>query len=211
MYIAILGATGSIGQRLVQEGLARGHRITAMARHTARLAARPALTLRDTDFKVTEELEVALRGHDAVISAVGPAPGEPASLVVTATRALAAACMRAGIARVMVVGGAGSLSVTPGLELLHTEQFPPAWREIALAHREALEIWRKVKELDWTVVSPAARMDPGARTGQYRTGHNDLLVDAEGQSRISTEDFALALIEELERRAHIRERITFAY
>jgi uncharacterized protein len=211
MNIAILGATGAIGQRLVHEGLERGHCITAIARDTTRLTPRSGLTLRHCDFKLAEQLEAAIRGHDALISAVGPAAGEPASIVTDATRAVAAACMRTGVRRVIVVGGAGSLSVTPGLELLHTESFPPAWREIALAHREALEMWRKVKELDWTVVSPAASIEPGARTGQYRTGHNDLLLDAQGQSRISMEDFALALIEEVEHGAHIGERITFAY
>jgi putative NADH-flavin reductase len=211
MQVAILGATGMIGQRLLEEALRRGHEVTAIARDLARVHAREGLRLRRADFRDPEELEEAIADHEALISAIGPKAGEPASIVVDATRAIAAACMRAGVPRVIVVGGAGSLNVKPGLELMNTEGFPSAWRDIALAHHTALELWRKVKELEWTVVSPAALIEPGERTEQYRTGHNDLLVDAAGQSRISAEDFALAVIDELERAGHSHERITFAY
>jgi putative NADH-flavin reductase len=212
MKIAILGATGAIGQRIVAEGLARGHRITAVARQQAALlSSAPGLVFQAANFRAPAELEAALVGHDAVVSAVGPSAGEPAATVVEASRALAAACMRVSVSRVIVVGGAGTLSVEPGLELLRAESFPPDWRDIALAHREALQLWRKVKELDWTVVTPPAAIAPGARTGHYRTGHDDLLLDAQGRSQISIEDFAVAILDELEHGAHLHERITFAY
>jgi uncharacterized protein len=208
--VAVLGGTGNIGRRLVSEAVERGHRVTALARRTEGLVPE-GVSVRRADLRQAQELEAAIRGEDALISAVGPAPGEPAAIVVDAARAVAAACMRAKVRRVLLIGGAGSLNVKPGLELLLSEGFPASWREIALAHREALEIWRKVKELDWTVISPPALIYPGTRSGRYRTGHNDVLFDSEGQSRISMEDFALATVDELERHAHIHERITFGY
>jgi putative NADH-flavin reductase len=211
MKIAILGATGTVGRRLVQEALERGHEVTALARAAGGLDSRPGLSLRQVDFRCAPELEAAIFGHAALISAIGPAPGEPAHIVVESARAVAAACMRTGVGRVLVVGGAGSLNAEPGLELWRTPDFPAEWREIALAHREALQLWLKVKELDFTVLSPAAQMHPGTRTGRYRIAHNDLLRDASGQSSISTEDFAAAVLDELERGAHIGERITCAY
>jgi uncharacterized protein len=211
MNVAVLGATGNIGRRLVSEALERGHRVTALARHAQSMPPHPGLHARSTDLHDAWELEDALREKDALLSCVGPGAGEPAVVVVDAARAVAAACMRTGLRRVLIIGGAGSLSVKPGLELLNTDTFPEASREIALAHHAALEIWRKVKELDWTVISPPALIFPGLRTGRYRTGHNDLLVDEHGQSRISTEDFASGTLDELEKRAHVHERITFAY
>lgn len=211
MKVAVLGGTGNIGRRLVSEALERGHRVTVLARRTERPLSELGVGVQRADLHQPQELEAGIQGQDALISAVGPGPGEPASIVVDAARAVAAACMRAEVPRVLIVGGAGSLNVKPGLELLLSEGFPPSSREIALAHREALEIWRKVKELDWTVISPPALIYPGARSGRYRTGHNDVLFDAEGQSRISLEDFALAVVDELERHAHGHERITFGY
>jgi hypothetical protein len=211
MRIAILGATGRVGRCVVQEALERGHEVTALARDPARLDAQSGLAQRRVDFRSATELDTAIGGHTALISAVGPGPGEPASVVIEAARAVAAACMRAAVWRVLVVGGAGSLNTEPGLELWRTPGFPPEWREIALAHREALQIWLRVKELDFTVLSPAAQMQPGVRTGRYRIGHNDLLRDSSGQSCISTQDFAVAVLDELEHRAHVGERITCAY
>lgn len=211
MKIAILGATGTVGQRIVKEAVRREHSVTAISRDPSRLMRQERVNTAAVDALDATALEDALHHHDALISAVGPGQGRPASVIVDVSRAIAAACMKSGVRRVLIVNGAGSLSVKPGLELLNTPEFPVSWREIALAHREALELWRKVKELDWTVASPAALMEPGERRGSYRVGHNDLLVDDRGQSRISAEDFALALLDELERGAHVHERITFAY
>ncbi|MFZ5889495.1 MAG: NAD(P)-dependent oxidoreductase [Myxococcota bacterium] len=211
MRIAIVGATGMIGQRILREVVARGHEVTALARNPSRLEPRHELRAASVDATDAEALEAAVRDHDAVVSAVGPGHDGSPGLVVEVTRALAASCTRAGVRRVLVVNGAGSLAVKPGVELLATPEFREDWRPIALAHREALEIWRRVKELDWTVISPAAEIAPGPRTGHYRKGHNDLLTDANGRSHISAEDFAVAVADELQNNAHIRERITFAY
>jgi hypothetical protein len=210
--IAVLGATGNIGQRIVREALERGHRVTAIARDPSPLSELDdQLTTAAADATRANELTPLIAEHAAVISSVGPSRDSDPSVLVDVSRAVAAAAMTAGVRRVLVVGGAGSLSVQPGVELLSTPEFPRAWRGVALAHREALELWRRVKELDWTYVSPAAFIEPGTRTGHYRTGHNDLVVDASGQSRISMEDFALAVIDALEHRTHLHERITFAY
>jgi putative NADH-flavin reductase len=212
MKLAVIGATGTIGQRIVKEALTRGHAITGIARNPSRLAeVGPGIAAVEADATNVEPLEAAIGAHDAVISAVGPNAGSDPSVVLEVSRALAAAAMRAAVRRVVIVGGAGSLSVKPGLELLATPEFPEAWKPVALAHREALELWRRVKELDWTYLSPAAVITPGTRTGRYRVGHDDLLVDAKGESKISTEDFAAAVIDALEHKDHIRERITVAY
>lgn len=209
MKIAVIGATGMIGQRFLSEASARGHALTAIARRPGAVnnAAR-TVALDATD---AAALERAIEGHDAVVSAVGPNGDSSVSVIVDVTRALAAACTRADVRRVIVVNGAGSLAVKPGVELLSTPEFRSDWRPVALAHREALEIWRRVKELDWTVMSPAALIEPGERRGRYRIGHNDLLVDENGKSHISAEDFAASIVEELETRAHLHERITVAY
>nr|PZN22159.1 MAG: 3-beta hydroxysteroid dehydrogenase [Pseudomonadota bacterium] len=185
--------------------------MTGIARHPSRIDTAVRLRPVQADATKADELARAIEGHDAVISAIGPAPGEPASVVLDGTLGIAAACMRANVRRVLVVGGAGSLAVEPGIELLATPEFPAEWKPIALAHREALELWRKVKELDWTYVSPAALIEPGERTGRYRVGHDALLVDARGQSRISAEDYAVGLLDVLEQGSHVHERITLAY
>jgi putative NADH-flavin reductase len=211
MKLAVLGATGTIGRRVVAEALARGHQVTALARDPSALAEAERLKLVECDVTSTDQLGKALLGHQAIVSAVGPNTRSGPSIVVAATRAVAAACMKADVRRVLVVNGAGSLSVKPGLELLHTPDFPAAWRDVALAHREALGMWRRVKELDWTVISPAALVDLGPRTGSYRTGHDELLVDEHGVSRISADDLAIAIIDELDHGGHFYERISFAY
>lgn len=211
MKIAVLGATGMIGRRIVDEALARGHEVTAFARDPSGLAPAERLTFTKGDVSSPVDLAQAISGQQAVVSAIGPNARSGPSVIVAATRTVAAACMKADIKRVLVVNGAGSLSVKPGLELLATPDFPAAWRDVALAHREALGMWRRVKELEWTVVSPAALVEVGPRTGTYRTGHDELLVDEQGVSRISAEDLAVAILDEIDHGGHFYERITFAY
>jgi putative NADH-flavin reductase len=112
--------------------------------------------------------------------------------------------------RLIVVGGAGSLEVSPGVQLVDTPDFPPAYKKLALAHRDALEIIRKAP-FDWTYVSPSAEIDEGSRTGHFRTGANQLLVDSSGRSRISMEDFAVAILDEVEKPKFSRARFTVGY
>jgi putative NADH-flavin reductase len=210
MKIAIIGATGTIGSRIAQEALARGHSVTAVARDPAKVKDGRVKAVRG-DVTDPAGLAQALKGHDAVVSAVGPAHGGGPDLVVTAARALAQALPRAGVKRVIFVGGAGSLEVKPGLQVVDSPGFPEAWKPVALAHRDALNVWRNVKDLDWTYLSPAALIEPGKRTGKYRTGGDQLLTDAKGESRISAEDYAVAVLDELEKPRNVRRRMTVAY
>jgi len=125
--------------------------------------------------------------------------------------ALIAAVQSAGVKRLLVVGGAASLEVAPGKALLDTPDFPPAYRPEATAGLKFLKALRNEKTLDWTFLSPSAEFAPGERTGKFRLGDDRLLVDANGKSHISMEDFAIALVDELEHPKHIRRRFTVGY
>jgi len=149
-----------------------------------------------------------------VVSAYGPPPDKP-ELLLDAVRALIAgvevsAGDVSGAKRLIVVGGAGSLDVAPGVRLVDTPDFPPEWKAIAIAHADALDLLRPSK-LDWTYVSPAAYIHPGERTGKYRVGKDRLLVNEKGQSEISAEDFAIAIADEVENPRHLLERFTAAW
>jgi len=215
MRIALFGAGGIIGRRILDEALRRGHQVTAVVRDPTRFSV-PADRVAVVQGDVVDAASVAaaVRGHDAVISAVGPARTADAlpGMLVDAARALIDGLLRAHVRRLAIVGGAGSLEVAPGLQLMDTPDFPPAWRPVAVAARDALAVYRAAPPgLDWTYVSPAAVIEPGKRTGTYRTGRDQLLTDRLGKSRISAEDFAVALLDEVERPAHVRQRITVAY
>jgi putative NADH-flavin reductase len=148
-----------------------------------------------------------------VISAVGPGHGgrEDAETVVTTTNALIAGLRAAGVARLIVVGGAGSLETAPGVRHVDDPGFPEMYKAIALAHGDALAIYRGVTDLDWTYISPAAVIGPGPRTRVFRIGGEQLLTDSGGKSFISYDDFAVGLVEQLEHPSAIRKRITLAY
>ena len=154
---------------------------------------------------------MALRSRTHPFSAYGPGHDDVAKLV-TVAHVLIAGVTAAGVARLIVVGGAGSLEVAPGLKLVDTPEFPAAWKGLALAAGEALDVFRaEANALEWTYFSPAAFIQPGARTGTFRLGGDQLVTDANGESKISAEDYAIALIDELEQPAHIRQRFTAAY
>lgn len=203
MNVALIGATGRVGSRLLAELLRRGHRVTGIARDTRKVAAQPKLTLKDADANRPEQLAPLLKGHDAVLSAM--------KFATTDAEALIAAVKQSGVRRLMVVGGAGSLEVAPGKLLLDTPDFPAAWMPEAEGGRKFLELLRAERELDWTFLSPSAEFAPGARTGRFRTGGDRLLVDANGRSWISIEDYAIAFINELEHPKHPRQRFTVGY
>ncbi|MGW6978955.1 NAD(P)-dependent oxidoreductase [Streptomyces sp. NPDC054932] len=216
--IALFGATGSIGTRVLHEALRRGHEVTAVVRDPARLpdygSGGAAVVLGD----VLDPVSVAgaAAGHDVVVSAFRPDPGDPGALV-TAARSLIGGVRSLGTdapaPRVVIVGGAGSLR-TPGGPLVWDQAGVPA-PVLALmhAHGDALDFLRTVpvEEVRWTCLSPAAHIGPGERTGTYRLGLDGLVVDDDGRSRISTEDFAVALVDEIERDAHAGRRFTVAH
>lgn len=212
MKIVLFGASGTIGSAIATEALSRGHQVTAVVRDPTRVGlSHEALSLVAGDVLDPSKVVTLVAGHDVVACAVGPRlPEDEPRLVVDAARSLIDGLTRAGVNRLVVVGGAGSLEVAPGVQLVDTPEFPTAWKPIALAHRDALAVYREA-DLDWTYISPAALIRPGNRTGQYRTGTDQLLTDQGGESRISVEDYAVAFLDEIEKKRSVRQRMTVAY
>ena len=209
MNITLFGATGNAGSRILQELLARGHQVTAVIRDPAKIPSQSGVTVRKGDLSKVAQIAEAVRGSEAVVSAYGPGLNSPADLV-GATERLVAGLQQAGVDRLLMVGGAGSLEVAPGVQLIDSGYLPEEWKPIALAHRDALEIL-KSSDRDWTSVCPAAYFEPGQRTGVFRLGKDNLVANEKGESRISMEDFAIALVDELERHAHPRQRFSVGY
>jgi len=204
MKIAILGATGNVGTRLTDEALQRGHLVTALARSAESLPARAGLTTKNIDVNQPAALAQAFAGHDVVISSLKFLNNDP--------RRIIDAVKAAGNAtRLLVVGGAGSLFGAPGVQIVDTPDFPAAYKSEALAGREFLNTLKGEAELDWTFLSPSALLLPGERTGKFRLGQDDLLIDAAGKSSISIEDYAIAMIDEAETPRHTRKRFTVGY
>ncbi len=211
MRVAVFGGRGMIGSRITTELVRRGHTV----RVVDHAGSKPRPIVAGTGSAAAETTNAAsvteaVRGADAVVSAIGPGPGQDPSVLLSSARGLIAGLKRAGVPRLVVVGGAGSLEVRPGVELMDTSEFPAAWKPLAEAHRAALAVYRDEPELEWTVIAPAAQIEPGARSGHYRAGGDQLLTDAHGESRISAEDFAVAVVDELETPHHIRRRFTVA-
>ena len=213
MNVALIGATGFIGGALLEEAVRRGHRVTAVVRDPARLAPRAGVEPVRADATDTAALTEALRGHDAVLSATsGHSAADVYAAYLAGFDSIVAAVRAAGVPRLLLVGGAGSLEVAPGVQVLDTPQFPDQWRPTALGAREALARLRAdASGLDWSVLSPSATIAPGERTGRFRLGTDALLVDANGESRISAQDYAVAMLDELESPKHSRRRFTVGY
>lgn len=207
MKIALFGAGGMIGSRIAQEALARGHEVTAVVRTPGKLAKHGKLKEVTGDASDAASVARVTAGQDAVISAISVADQEG---LLRATEAQIKGVKQSGAPRLLVVGGAGSLEVAPGLQLVDAPNFPAAYKAPALAHREVLKAYRKA-DLDWTYLSPAAVIAPGERTGKFRLGKEQLVADAKGDSKISAEDYAVAMIDEVEKPQHIRQRFTLAY
>lgn len=212
MNIAIIGASGFIGSNLRDEALSRGHTVTALVSRPERLEAKPALTVKKVDVQQTETLADNLKGFDAVLSAFsGHAQEDVAGYFAKGFDSILSAAKQAGVKRLLVVGGAGSLEVAPGKQLIDTPEFPAEYKGTAEGARYALKKLQGQDDVAWTMLSPAALIAPGQRTGQYQLGSNQLLTDANGESRISVEDFAKAMIDELEAPSHQNVRFTLAY
>ena len=201
-HVALIGASGNAGSRILKELSDRGHRVTAIARHPDKVAKLPGVTAVKADVFDKAGLAAALRGHDAAISAVHFTASDP-QILIDAVRA-------AGVKRYFVVGGAGSLEVAPGKLLVDQPDFPEAYKAEATRGGVFLDLLKKVTDIDWTFLSPAAMFVPGTRTGKFRLGKDQLLASAQGSS-ISFEDFAIAMVDELEKPAHTRQRFTIGY
>ncbi|MFD8479808.1 NAD(P)-dependent oxidoreductase [Kitasatospora sp. NPDC059673] len=213
--ITLYGATGTIGSRVLDEALRRGHTVTAVVRDPAKLTvSHPALTVAVGDVLDPASVAEHAKGSAVVVSAVGggDGPGHQA-LIAPSAKSLVAGLRTLGTdtPRLIAVGGAGSLRTPDGKQVWDTEGLPEFLLQIMHAHGDALDFLRTVTDLRWTSLSPAATITPGERTGSYREGLEDLLIGADGESRISTEDYAVALLDEIEHPKHIGERFTVAY
>jgi len=209
MKIALFGATGMIGSRILEELVRRGHTVNAVARHPEKFKPASGVTAVQGDATDAGSVAALAKGADAAVSAYSPPQSEPGRLV-EAVRSLVMGLGEAGVRRLIVVGGAGSLEVAPGLQLVDAPSFPAEWKGIALAHREVLPVLRQA-DLDWTYFSPAALIEPGQRTGNFRLGGTRLVANDRGESKISAEDYAVALVDELEQPRHVRQQFTAAY
>ena len=216
MRLVLFGATGNVGQRVAAEALRRGHEVVGVVRDPAAVKSPdPRVRLVKGDATNADNIAEIVRGADAVVSAISPRPnarGLPAPSLRANARALIKGLRVADVKRVLYVGGASSLEVAPGKALADTPDFPEIYKAEAREGREALAVWRdEAKGLEWTYLSPAAEIAPGERTGKYRTTGDQLLVDAKGRSFITFEDYAVAVLDELERPQHVGQRFGVAY
>lgn len=212
MKIALIGATGFIGSAILKEALARQHQVTALAAHPEKLLAADNLIAQASDVQNVVQLSQQLNGFDAVISAFsGHANGDVLGYYVAGIKNIIQASKEAQVPRLLVVGGAGSLYVAPGLQVIDTPGFPPEYKASAEGARQALNLLLAETTLNWSMLSPSAMIAPGQRTNKFRLGGEQLLSDAEGKSHISVEDYAVAMINELEQPAHTRQRFTVGY
>lgn len=202
MKIAVIGASGRGGSRIVAELVRRGHQVTAIARNPEKIEVQANVTAKKGDL-YDPGLSSLLKGHDAVVSAVHFLQSDPDTLI--------EAVRTSGVKRYFVMGGAGSLEVAPGVKLIDTPEFPAIYKDEAAKGGVFLDRLRQEKDLDWTFLSPPALIDFGERTGTFRLGKDQLLVDGKGDSKISFEDFAVAAVDELETPKHSRQRFTVGY
>ncbi|MDU2064469.1 MAG: NAD(P)-dependent oxidoreductase [Sporomusaceae bacterium] len=208
MKIAVIGANGRVGSRIVSEALSRNHAVTAIVRKAATIT-NPKIQVIERDiFALTIQ---DLQGYDVVVSAFG-APQGPYELHVETAKHLTALLKNQEKPRLIIVGGAGSLLVDDhGTELCATPDFPEAYKPTATAMRDELVFLRSVDDVNWTFLSPSAVFAPGERTGTFRLGKDHLLLAADGNSSISMEDYAIALVDEIEKPQHIKQRFTVGY
>ncbi|MFO4721059.1 NAD(P)-dependent oxidoreductase [Vibrio cholerae] len=212
MKVAILGASGWIGSHLAAEAKMRGHEVVAVVRDPAKVTLKGVAVQQLDILNLESSLKSVLEGVDAVIASIGGRAAGNHEMVAKTAQRLLNELPQAGVARLLWVGGAGSLEVAPGVKLVTVPGFPEEYKGEALAQGEALEVFRASNsDVNWTFVSPAAEIFPGDKQGQYRVGGDQLQTDSEGNSRISVADYAVALIDELEYAEHPHQRIGVAY
>lgn len=217
MNIAIIGASGFVGTALLNEAIQRGHQVTAISRHPENIASDSDLvTPKSVDISNEDTLDETLSGHDAVLTAFHPGRDDPNQYedYINGHKTIQAAVKKAGIDRWLVIGGAGSLYTESGDQLVDTPQFPEEFKEEASAGRDYLDILKEDEDLKWTYLSPAVLMNPSidtGRTGNYRKDTENPVFDENGESKISVEDLAVALLDELENDEFVQQRFTVGY
>jgi uncharacterized protein len=216
MKLVLFGAAGQVAQRIAREALHRGHEVIGVARSAASVRSdNERMIIVEGDASEPSSVSRISQGADAIISALSPRPspsGRPATSLAAAARTLIEGATRARVPRLIVVGGAGSLEVAPGVRLVDAPGFPDEYKAESLEQADALAVYRTAAgDLDWTYISPAAEIGPGTRTGHYRTGDDALLTDDKGKSFISYEDYAKAVLDEIEHPTHRRARMAVAY
>ncbi len=251
MKIVLVGATGFIGSRILAEAVERGHSVTALCRHPAKVLKHANVDARFTDVVDTESLQLLFSGHDAIVHSYAPPfdekvraeadkyvtkltaegrpvmeafatyrPADPVAHQADVQRRIAAqtqgtqsiigAARSAGTKRIVAVGGAGTLLVD-GVRAMDRPEFPVAFEGGAKSTAVVKELLRECPDLEWTVLCPPMMIRPGERTGKFRLGLDDLIQAADGSSRISAEDYAVAFVDELEKPKHLRRRFTVGY
>lgn len=203
MKIAIAGASGRAGSEITKELSRRGHAVTAIARNPEKIAVLPNVTPAKGDVLDRSGLAKLWVGHDVAVSSVHFLASDALKLI--------GAAKDSKVGRYLVVGGAGSLEVAPGVKLVTTPGFPVQYKAEAEAGSAFLDLLRQEKELNWTFISPSALFIEGERTGKFRLGTDQLLADANGKSWITFADYAIALADEIERPAHVKQRFTVGY
>ncbi len=212
MKIALIGASGFVGSAILKEAAARGHSVTAIARNPDKVAQSKGIAAVKADVTDAGKLAGLLKGHDVAVSAFNGGWGDPDIYAkhLAGSKAIAETAKQAGV-RLIVVGGAGSLLAPDGSQIVDSPQFPAEWKEGARAARDALAALRQETWKDWAFVSPAAHLAPGERTGKFRLGLDHPVLDDKGESHISVEDLAVAIIDEAESPKHTGRRFTLGY
>ncbi len=216
MKIALIGATGYVGTAILDEALNRGHEVMAVTRNPEKIANQTNLSIEKGDIYNERELSQLIEGADVVISAFNGFYKDQSNVQsyqkqLQGTRSIINAVKLSQVNRLLMVGGAGSLEVAPGVLLVSTPNFPAEWKDMALSMTEVLSILKDESSLNWTLLSPAAKLLPGSRTGRFRLGKDELLINEAGESIISIQDYAVAMIDEMEQAEHLRMRFTVAY
>jgi len=210
MKVALYGATGAAGSRILKELVSRGHHVTAVVRDAAKLPqSGPNVRVKQGDLSDPKSITAAVGDVEAVISAYGPPKNDLEAIEGVTERQVEALKGKTGV-RLIVVGGAGGLNIAPGLTLVDSEYMPEPYKPIARAHVKAFNVL-KASTIDWTYFAPAAFFEPGQRTGEFRLGKDELISNTQQESRISMEDYAVALVDELEKPRHRRQRFSIGY
>ena len=213
--VLLIGATGFVGSAVLNELLERGHKVTAVVRNTAKLPQNELLTAVEQDVSDVEAIAKLAEGKDAVISAYNPGWMNPEieKLITENYPKILEAAKKSGVERLIIVGGAGTLFCAPGLRVVDSGVIPAEIMDgVRPLGNFYLNILTNENDIDWVFFSPAGVLDEeGKKTGNYRLGKDDLIVDAEGNSHISVQDYADALVNELEKPVHHKERFTIGY